>query len=317
MDTNSEEKVVATLEEAVKKFGGRYGVSPDIVPELLRKTAFKKSPDIRPISDEEMQSLMIVANTYDLNPFTSQIYALYNPVKDSFIPVVGVDGWLKMVNAHEAFDGMEFEGSGTAEQRGPLNKTCDTAITCKIFRKDRSHPTSVTEYLDECYANTEAWNTKPRRQLRHKSLVQAARYAFNFTGIYDHDEAMAIIASGMAEAVIQDAQSGSSSAVDSSRTVATHDQCSFHAAGGGLDAAKQALTDKTVLVATATAPVSVSTPAAAPVKDVRNISLAATVNENPIEQVSKEKLAEAPPAVRKGDNLPLDQGDALFLIDHH
>ena len=35
---------------------------------------------------------------------------------------------------------------------------------------------------------TEPWKRWPRRMLRHKALIQAARIAFGFAGIYDEDE---------------------------------------------------------------------------------------------------------------------------------
>ena len=56
-------------------------------------------------------------------------------------------------------------------------------------RKDRSHPTIVTEYLAECKMTTEPWKKYPKRMLRHKAFIQCARMAFGFSGIYDEDEA--------------------------------------------------------------------------------------------------------------------------------
>jgi hypothetical protein len=56
-----------------------------------------------------------------------------------------------------------------------------------MFRKDRGRPVTVTEYLSECRRGTEPWKMQ-HRMLRHKALIQAARYAFGFSGIYDEDE---------------------------------------------------------------------------------------------------------------------------------
>jgi len=36
------------------------------------------------------------------------------------------------------------------------------------------------------------WKSHPRRMLRHKALIQCARLAFGYTGIYDEDEAQRI-----------------------------------------------------------------------------------------------------------------------------
>ena len=137
--------------------------------DTLKKTAFKGA-----VSDEQMTALLIVANQYNLNPWTSEIYAF--PSNGSIVPVVGVDGWARIINGNSQFDGMEFEQD---------TESC----TCKIYRKDRSHPVSVTEFMEECKRDTKPWKSHPRRMLRHKAMIQAARLAFGFAGIYDEDEA--------------------------------------------------------------------------------------------------------------------------------
>lgn len=146
---------------------------PQELVQTLKATAFKGNA-----TDAQFNALMIVSTQYGLNPFTKEIYAF--PDKNNGItPVVGVDGWARIINSHPQFDGMEF--------------TSDTeSCTCKIYRKDRNHPTTVTEYLEECKRPTQPWNSHPRRMLRHKAMIQAARLAFGFGGIYDEDEAQRI-----------------------------------------------------------------------------------------------------------------------------
>jgi len=152
------------------------GSSGSEVAETLKATAFKGGTQV---SDAQMIALMIVAQQYGLNPFVRELYAF--PDKGGIVPVVSVDGWSRIMNTHDQFDGMEFKSD---------NESC----TCIIYRKDRSHPTSATEYMDECKRdNSPAWKSHPRRMLRHKAMIQAARLAFGFTGIYDQDEAERII----------------------------------------------------------------------------------------------------------------------------
>ncbi|MFO1465836.1 MAG: recombinase RecT [Steroidobacteraceae bacterium] len=69
-----------------------------------------------------------------------------------------------------------------------------TWIECTIERKDRSMPVSVREYLAECERDTGPWKSHPRRMLRHKALIQCARIAFGFAGVYDPDEGDRIVA---------------------------------------------------------------------------------------------------------------------------
>jgi len=142
--------------------------------ETLKATAFKGQ-----VSDAQMTALMVVANQYGLNPWTKEIYA-FPDKNNGIVPVVGVDGWARIINSHPQFDGMDFEQD-------------DKACACIIYRKDRSHPVRVTEYLSECSRSTGPWSSHPKRMLRHKAMIQCARIAFGYGGIYDQDEAERIV----------------------------------------------------------------------------------------------------------------------------
>lgn len=137
---------------------------------VLKATAFKGDP-----SDAQMTALLVVANQYGLNPWTKEIYA-FPDQKNGIVPVVGVDGWSRIINDHPQFDGMEYRQD-------------DESCTCIIYRKDRSHPVSVTEYMSECRRETGPWKSHPKRMLRHKATIQCSRLAFGYSGIYDQDEA--------------------------------------------------------------------------------------------------------------------------------
>ena len=146
-----------------------YNEEPAQLIQTLKATAFKGN-----VSDDQFNALLFVATQHSLNPFTNEIYAF--PSQGGIVPVVGVDGWARIINGNSQFDGMEFEQDA---------ESC----TCKIYRKDRSHPVSVTEFMDECKRDTKPWKSHPRRMLRHKAMIQAARLAFGFAGIFDEDEA--------------------------------------------------------------------------------------------------------------------------------
>lgn len=161
----------------IARTADRFGVDPGRLLPTLKATCFKSST---PASDEQMMALLIVAEQYHLNPFTKEIYAY--PDKGGIVPVVSVDGWARIINEHPMLDGIDFEYA------------LDGAwVTCILHRKDRSHPIRITEFLDECVRNTDPWRKSPRRMLRHKSLIQCARIAFGFAGIYDEDEAARIV----------------------------------------------------------------------------------------------------------------------------
>jgi hypothetical protein len=69
----------------------------------------------------------------------------------------------------------------------------DEYCACRMFRKDRGHPIAITEYMSECRRDVTPWKTHPKRMLRHKAMIQCARLAFGYVGIYDADEAERII----------------------------------------------------------------------------------------------------------------------------
>lgn len=159
----------------LSKMAARFSVAPEKMLATLKATAFKGD-----VSNEQMMALMIVADQYGLNPWTKEIYA-FPDRQNGIVPVIGVDGWARIINSHEQFDGMDFEQD-------------DDSCTCIIYRKDRTHPVKVTEYMAECKRdNAQPWKSHPRRMLRHKAMIQCARLAFGFVGVYDQDEAERIV----------------------------------------------------------------------------------------------------------------------------
>lgn len=158
-----------------KKLGDLFGVSGEGQELLttLKATVFKGQ-----VSEAQMGALLIVAAQYGLNPFTKEIYA-FPDKQNGIVPVVGVDGWSRIINSRPEFDGMDFAQDADS-------------CTCTIYRKDRSHPIKVTEWMQECKRNAGPWLTHPYRMLRHKAMIQCARLAFGFSGIFDEDEAKRI-----------------------------------------------------------------------------------------------------------------------------
>lgn len=170
--------------------------------DTLKATAFKVKNEV--VSDEQMIALLIVADQYGLNPFTKEIFA-FPDKQNGIVPVVSVDGWSRIINQHPDMDGLEFVYS--EEKTTPTGgKLCSEKIECVIYRKGRSHPVKIPEFLDEVYREpftgngsngpytiNGPWQTHTKRMLRHKALIQCARIAFGFVGIYDLDEAERII----------------------------------------------------------------------------------------------------------------------------
>jgi len=193
---SNQSAAVATLKpkknNLIQKFADRFSVDEGKVMDILKATAFKQR-DGNPPSDEQMTALMIVADQYGLNPFVKEIYA-YPDKSNGIVPVVGVDGWSRIMNEHPQMDGIEFRYSD--EMVTHKGKNCHVWIEAIITRKDRSKPIVVREYFDEVVRSTSyatPWDSHPKRMHRHKTEIQAVRIAFGFAGIYDEDEAERII----------------------------------------------------------------------------------------------------------------------------
>lgn len=155
----------------------KFEMEPTVFLETIKATCF---PSDVVVTNEQMVAFLVVANEYGLNPFIREIYA-FKSQRGGIVPIVPIDGWTHITNSHPAYDGVVFVDQ--IDKQGNL-----VAITAKIYRKDREHPVEATEYMEECKRGTEPWKKWPRRMLRHKAYIQAARYAFGFAGIYDPDE---------------------------------------------------------------------------------------------------------------------------------
>lgn len=168
----------------------RYSVDPDKMKATLVATAFRQRPakegkEPVVVTDEQLMMLLIVADQYKLNPFTKEIYAF--PSELGIVPIISVDGWIRIINERPELKSIQFEyaPTGTSPE--------DAWIACIIERHDRNKPVEIREYLAECYRDTGPWKSHSRRMLRHKALIQCARIAFGFAGVFDPDEGERII----------------------------------------------------------------------------------------------------------------------------
>ena len=167
--------------KALEVMAARLNVDAGKLTEALKKTVFAKA------TDEEFLTLVVVANEYQLNPMLKELYAF--PAKGGgIVPVVGIDGWVKIINRSEGFDGLEFSFQD-GEDGDPVS------CTGTMYIKGRTRPMQVTEYFSECYRETEPWKKMPHRMLRHKTLIQLGRVACGLSGIHDEDEAIDISSS--------------------------------------------------------------------------------------------------------------------------
>lgn len=162
----------------------RFGVDPDKMTATMKATCFRqkpteKNPNPPEATNEQLMALLIVAEQFGLNPFTRELYAF--PDGGGIVPMISVDGWIRIINEHPQFDGLEFS-EGPLIEGGPYGGLPEW-MDCTIYRKDRTRAVSIREYMEECFnERSPVWKKSPRRFLRHRALIQCGRVAFGFGG---------------------------------------------------------------------------------------------------------------------------------------
>ena len=84
---------------------------------------------------------------------------------------ITIEGCSKLLNQHPQFNGLVFNQADTLIDGVP------EWMECSIYRKDRTLPTTVREYLTEVRGENPIWQKMPRRMLRHRALQQCVRLA--------------------------------------------------------------------------------------------------------------------------------------------
>lgn len=213
-----EKTAVATIPQRVslvQKFASKYSLEADRLLTTLKATAFRVKDG--EATTEQLAALLVVADQYDLNPFTREIFA-FPDKQNGIVPVVSLDGWVRIINEHPQMDGVEFRYSDERVEPGDkrfpgLKWTAFEWIESVIYRKDRSKPVVVREFFEEVYrapftykdggTKESAWQTHSKRFHRHKALIQGGRIAFGFAGIYDPDEAERIVEGTLVEPMVE------------------------------------------------------------------------------------------------------------------
>lgn len=182
-------------EKIIDVWARDYNVDPPFLVHALKTTIFKPDKKGREITNEQLFMLVNICRDYGLSPLTRELHAF--PDGDGITPVLGIDGWCTMINRNPLNNGVSFRFSETMVE-GKYHKPCPEWCECIIHIKGRDYPVVVTEFFDEVYRDVYIdprqpdkkpflgpWQTHTKRMLRHKTLIQAARVAFGYSGLYD------------------------------------------------------------------------------------------------------------------------------------
>jgi phage recombination protein Bet len=181
----------ASSQSLIVKMAAKYGVDSGqfyntVVTTIFSAGKAKQGEEPKPgrglpPTKEMVMAFLLVADQYDLNPFLREIYPFIDQ-NFNLRCIISIDGWIKVALRHEFYDGHEFK-----EHLDPDTKAL-YAVTCSIFRKDRTRPIIMTEYMQECKRDTDPWKQWPYRMLHHKAFIQTARYALGMGDLMEEDE---------------------------------------------------------------------------------------------------------------------------------
>ncbi|MND62098.1 RecT family protein [compost metagenome] len=173
------------MSTALASIAQSSGVSIEDVTDVLKGMIISaKNQHGAQASNAELAVVSGVCAKYDLNPMVKECAAFISGGKLQV--VLMIDGWYRIVNRQQNFDGVEFDDH--IDDKGVL-----TAITCRMYIKGRTRPVVVTEYMSECRdPKSSVWQKWPARMLRHKAYIQCARMTFGISDMIDNDEASRI-----------------------------------------------------------------------------------------------------------------------------
>lgn len=138
----------------------------------------------------DLEAFKFMCQKTGTDPRQGEIYPQFDGYR--FVPTLTSDGWLRVANQHPEFDGMSIDYSDkeVSIEIGEAVVIGAEYVEVTVHRKDRTHQSSVREYLRETFnPNNLTHFTHPNRNTRHKAIAQAVKIAFGISGAYVQGEA--------------------------------------------------------------------------------------------------------------------------------
>jgi phage recombination protein Bet len=132
------------------------------------------------LTDNEFMLFAEMVKATGLNPVTKEVWAIKAGGRLQIM--TGINGFLRIANAHPAYDGMEVEYERDGDKI--------IAATAKVYRKDRRFPSVATAFMSEYAKPTPIWKTMPSIMLSKCAKSLALREAFvqELGGLYTQEE---------------------------------------------------------------------------------------------------------------------------------
>lgn len=175
LQINKPTEMTTSDTSVTERLATKFGTTKERLYNVVRSTC-----KMEKATTEQFEAFLMVAEKYDLNPIMKQMWA-YPERSGGIATMVGLDGWITIVNNNPQFDGYE-----TTVQFD--DKNMPFSATCTMWRKDRTRPTVKTIYMNEWRkpAST-VWQSMPIHFIEMRAYIQCARMCFNISGILDGD----------------------------------------------------------------------------------------------------------------------------------
>ena len=131
------------------------------------------------LTEQEFGFLIHMAQTYHLDPFLGEIWAIKFGTAPARI-FAGKNGFLKVAHESGQFNGME-----SGWEKMPDG---DVRAWTKVYRKDAEHPFAAEVLASEYQRDTPIWKEKRVTMTMKVSQVHALRLAFPISGLYAPEE---------------------------------------------------------------------------------------------------------------------------------
>ena len=154
-------------------------------------------------TDDEFKVFMYLCQAYNLDPLKKEIYFIKYGGKSTII--TSRDGYLKIANLHEHFDGIESDvvylGDVLTKRDdgslhiayGPEHLSFDksklTGAFCNVFRKDRQKATAVFVSIKDYYKReAPIWQQYTNAMILKVAEAMALKRAFAISGLVTKEE---------------------------------------------------------------------------------------------------------------------------------
>ncbi len=150
------------------------------------------------VTDGEVLMFLHRCRDMRLDPFSSDVSLVKYGSDQPASIIVGKDAFVKRADAHPEFDGMEYgivamAADGTISRReGAMTVPGEKLVGgwAKVWRKDRTRPSTAEVALAEYDTGRSSWRKMPATMIAKVAKSQALREAFPnvFAGLYEAEE---------------------------------------------------------------------------------------------------------------------------------